>query len=310
MRAIALAAVMLIWPALAAAAAPVASLPYRIAYGGWFTVRATVNGEGPFDFIIDTGATDTLVFENLAQRQNMQPTGGPPRTVFGLSAGREFPPYMAGDIVLSEAIRLEDHETVVLGDWVVDHDSPQGVLGLDLLARYTLYFDAEAGLAHFYPPDAEIDYPRDWRGVELVSRKFQMAARPLYFLEAVIAGVTTEFLLDLGASGTVVNSYAYRRMIQRRWPVINLDAAATRMDGAVIDAFDEEGEAFAVRARGFRAGRARWSTVILIVHDAPIFEEMGVQGQPFGLFGADMVARRGFAIDFRRGRMMVGPRLR
>ncbi|MBB5517794.1 aspartyl protease family protein [Amphiplicatus metriothermophilus] len=310
MRAIALAVVMLVWPALAAAAAPVASLPYRIAYGGWFTVSAMVNGEGPFDFIIDTGATDTLVFENLALRQNMQPTGGPLRTVFGLSQGREFPPYLAGDIVLSEAIRLDDHETVVLGDWVVDRDSPQGVLGLDLLARYTLFFDAEEGMLHFYPPDAEIDYPAEWRAVALSGHTFGQTPRPLYLLEATVANVKTRFLLDLGASGTVVNSYAYRRMIQRRWPVINLDAEAARTRSQVIDAFDEEETAFAVRARGFRAGRARWSTVILIVHDAPIFEEMGVQSEPFGLFGADMVANRGFAVDFRRRRMMIGPEIR
>ncbi|GAB4529078.1 MAG: hypothetical protein Kow00133_17930 [Amphiplicatus sp.] len=310
MLAIFAAAGALIWPALAAAATPVASLPYRIDYGGWFTVSATVNGEGPFDFIIDTGATDTLVFENLAARQNMQPTGGPPRTVFGLSQGRAFPPYFVGDIVLSEAIRLDDHETVVLGDWVVDRVSPQGVLGLDLLARYTLYFDAAAGLVHFYPPDANIDYPGDWRGVELSGQTFRQTPRPLYFLDAVIANVKTRFLLDLGASGTLINGYAYRRMIQRRWPVINLGAQAARTRSQVIDAFDEEESAFAVRAYGFRAGRARWSNVILIVHDAPIFAEMGVQSEPFGLFGADMVADRGFAIDFRRGRMMVGPKPR
>jgi predicted aspartyl protease len=50
-------------------------------------VKARVNGEGPFTFFIDTGATVTIVSTSLAKRLHLRPL---PVAVQGIGAGGSF----------------------------------------------------------------------------------------------------------------------------------------------------------------------------------------------------------------------------
>ncbi|MEX0644509.1 MAG: retropepsin-like aspartic protease, partial [Parvularculaceae bacterium] len=172
MRAAVFAVLLLLAPVAARAAEPVAVVPYRIDYFGWFTVSATVNGRGPYDFIIDTGATRSLVFQNLAAIHEFAPSGGPPQTVLGLASEDLLPTFTVGDVSVGAA-RIDNLVTVILSDWRQGDRSPQGVLGLDFLTRYTLVFDAERGVLSLYDRDAAPEsYPRKWKPVALTPDGF------------------------------------------------------------------------------------------------------------------------------------------
>lgn len=288
----------------AQAAEPIVKVPYRVDYSGWFTVPVTVNGQGPYDFIIDTGATQSLVFENLANIQEFAPTGGAPQTVLGLASQGAFPTYAVGDVAIGPA-RLTGLVTVILGDWTYRERSPQGVLGLDFIERFDLVFDARAGELRLYAAgEAPAAETANWKSARLEADDFGLDAGRLYTVSGRLEGRRLNFLVDLGASGTIINNRAFNAVMSQRTRV---RMAPSALGSRLTDALDETESIRMLRVGRFQVGGARWSDKVIFVHDAAIFGELGRQRDPFGLFGADMLYGRSFALKFAEGRLFIGP---
>lgn len=288
------------------ASAPVTSLPYTIDYNGWLTVKVTVNGQGPYDFIIDTGATNSLVFQNLADIQKFALSEEPPHTVLGLAAQGAFPTYDIGELRAGEA-KLNELVSVILPDWTVER-KPQGILGLDFLSQYTLVFNVNSGQLDLYDPEAgpKKETMRRWKRIPLKQQNFGIDVdHDLYTVEGRLNNYTkVQFMLDLGASGTVVN----RAAVSVKNVSIDVHVSSTRLRNRITGALDQRlKQASAVRVNRLRVGRALWRRPIITIHDAPIFTELGVADKAFGLFGSDLVRDRSFMLDFLNGEMRVGP---
>ena len=59
--------------------------PYRIAgYGGLFT-DVTINGQGPFSFLIDTGASNSLIYEHVRKTLKLIPSQPGRLAVYGVN---------------------------------------------------------------------------------------------------------------------------------------------------------------------------------------------------------------------------------
>lgn len=302
----------LLWlaPVIALAAEPVTRVPYRIDYGGWFTVSATVNGRGPYDFIIDTGASHSLVFENLAKIHEFPPSGGEPQLVLGIASSAYYPTYSVGDIAVGPAV-LKDAATVIIADWTVDERAPQGVLGLDFLTQFRLLFDDRAQELTIYALDTPLPRANEqWRAAPLEGFEFNREAGEMFVISARMNRATVRFILDLGAAGTVINTLAFRRIREREPGLEIVIRSSGRATGRIIDALDTTVRTHAVRVNSIRTDRINWGGAVVVIHDASIFAELGVDGEPFGLFGSDMFRNRSFVLDFSRKRVLVGPRTR
>jgi predicted aspartyl protease len=286
------------------AAEPVASVPYRIDYNGWLTVQVMVNGQGPYDFIIDTGASQSLVFQNLAELVEFHPTGGALQTVIGLSAQQPFPPYYVGEVKIGN-VGLDSLVTIILPDWSVEH-RPHGIIGLDFLMKYICVFDADNETLSFYdhssPPDDEV---RRWKRAPLKADDFGLGLGTLYTIEAKVNQRRVNFLFDLGASGTVINRTA-AGAVSRYGFNLTIRPSGGDARARVTDALEESDAATSMRASKFQVGNHYWYRRILTIFDAPIFDELGVQQMPFGLFGADLVRDRSFSLDFEGEEMRIG----
>lgn len=301
--------------AAAAAGKPIASVPYVTDYYGWLTIKVRVNGEGPYDFIIDTGATNSLVFQNLADIHAFPPSGNPPQTVFGLASQGAFPTFDIGDLQVGEApiggARLSELTSVVLPDWTVEK-KPQGILGLDFLTRYIFVFNAapnqNAGRLDIYDPQ---DGPnmrdmRGWKTIRLEQRNFGIDVdHDLYTAQGLLnSRFKVRFMVDLGASGTVVN---WATITNEEGFRINLAATANRLRNRITGALDQDPTvARAVRVSRLKVGRQVWRRRVLTLHDAPIFEELGMKNTPFGLFGADLVRDRSFMLNLPGEEIRIG----
>jgi predicted aspartyl protease len=299
---------LLLAPLVARANEPVASVPYRIDYGGWFTVSAMVNGRGPFDFIIDTGATQTLVFKKLDAQLALPSSGGPPQTVLGIAAAGRFPTYRVAEIAIGP-LRLEDLATVVLDDWTVGGRSPDGVLGLDFLTRYFLIFDRGRLELRFYENrgSLEVDAP-GWRATELRRRTFNLDKGALFTVDAYPDSRRIRFIIDLGATGTIINEQALGRLERAGEMAVSVNPSRGETGSRVTDALSEKARARAVKVRSLRIGRTRWYSLMFTAFDAPIFAELDVQQQAYGLLGADLFHDRSFALDFRGEQLFIGPK--
>ena len=286
------------------AAEPITSFPYRIDYDGWFTVEAMVDGKGPYDFIIDTGATITVAFKNLDETHQFGASDLPPKRILGLLSAREAPAREIGDIMIG-GVGLEDHIGVVLSDWRAPRRTPQGVLGLDFLANYLVVVDAKQRMIHLYDPAAEVsETVANWGRVELTQNAFGQDYGALYTIRPRINNRRIPMIVDLGGAGSLINSAALRSLYsgirlneQRRSGA----SSSTRLS----DINDSRRVAQTIRVQRVRAGRTSWSKPFLTAFDAEIFRALGIIDTPYGIFGADFLADRSFALDFARNELYI-----
>ncbi len=285
---------------------PIATIPYRIAYDGAITVEVTIDGRGPHDFIVDTGATLSLVFQNLAARETFAATGGPPKRVLGITGSATLDPYRIGDIAVGGAV-LEDHIGVIIPDWAAPRKSPAGVIGLDFLRRYAVVFDVRGRTMTLYPhgeiPDGRL---KGWRSVKLRANTYAAASGALYSTKGLINRSPTTFLIDLGSGATIINYRAAEAMFSS---VVTRDLGEGFTTGSRLkDVFDDRARVRTAKINRIQIGRTAWRGVGVIVHDAPIFDEIGVSRLPFGLFGADLIMGGDFALDFGERRLYLAKR--
>lgn len=307
--ALALLTAALLWAMPAMANTPAAAVAYRIDYDGWYTVPVYIDGEGPYDFIIDSGATVTVVFRKLADRRAMQLTDRPPRRILGLVGSERLPVYRIGDVSIGGAT-LPSLLSVVIEDWPDDRPGPDGVLGLDFLARYTVLFDARRSAIEFYSPlTAPLEGTARWAKTELVADDFGQNAGELYRFTARVGQHRIPFVLDLGAAGTIINYSALRKLMAG----LHIDGSrdsgfstGTRLN----DIFSKTDTARLVKIRLLRVGGASWRNLLYIVYDAQIFKELGADRRPLGFFGSDNFAGRSFVADFPNGELRIGPKER
>ncbi|MEQ1930804.1 MAG: retropepsin-like aspartic protease [Parvularculaceae bacterium] len=308
MRLILLLLALVLAPLGARAAEPVSTVSYRLDYGGWYTVPVMVNGRGPYDFIIDTGASHSIVFGNLHAIQNFAPTGGPPQRVLGLAASGRFPTYHIGEIALGTA-RLSGVVTVVLDEWKVGDEAPFGVLGLDFLSEYFVIVDRARSEVRLYDEDEPLELAgRKWKWTSLTRRDFGLADAGLYTVDGYVNNRLVRFMIDLGATGTIINGKAKGKIEKAGGFSIVSNPVSGSTGSRVKGALNERAEQQPMRVERIRLGRTTWYKEIVYVHDAPVFDELGVQNDAFGLLGADLFHERSFAFDFKGGRLWIGPK--
>jgi predicted aspartyl protease len=295
--------------AVARPADAVAVAPYHIDPSGWFIVDVTINDAGPFPFIIDTGATRSIVFASLAARMAFPAAELPPQRVIGITSSALHPPFVIGQLAIGEA-KLSALVTVVLEDWRPGLRAPLGVLGLDFLTRYRIEFDAEAGEMRLYAPDTAhgLDM-RKWRSVPLQRSDFGLNSGDMFLLAGHVDRKPADFMLDLGASTTIVNSHVFEQRHARR-PGSAVGFQRDRYAARIIDALEESADGIRVIVRDLQAGTSVWNDLDIVVHNASVFEELGRSDDPFGLFGADMLTGRSFVLDFANDLLLVRPSTR
>ena len=281
----------------------IATVPYFISDEGALTVAVMVNGRGPYNFIIDTGATLTLAFENLAAIENFAPTGAPKRRVLGISGSATLDTYKLGDIAVGPA-RMPDHIGVILPDWNAPRKTPHGILGIDFFRRYAVVFNVRDKTMELYPHGG---IPKEriyrWRAVNLRPESYAAATGSLFTAQGFLNGAPVTFLIDLGSVATLVNYRAAESLFSG---VITRSTSRSLSTGSRLsDVFDDRTLTKTGRFKRVRVGSLVWRNVVVWLRDAPIFDELGVQSRPFGLLGADLLAAQDFALDFGEEHLYV-----
>ncbi|MEO1241228.1 MAG: aspartyl protease family protein [Pseudomonadota bacterium] len=287
-----------------AAAEPVASIPYRIEYNGWYTVDITVNGRGPYQFIVDTGATLTAVFENMTESQDFEPADVPEKRVLGIIGAQELPAVKIGGLEAG-GIRLDDHVGVIIPDWDDPGPKPHGVLGLDFLSRYIVLFDAVRQRIEFFDPgNPPTDEAADMTRTRLRFSTFNRDYGGLYTINVSIANRTIPCIVDLGADGTLLNYRTMRRLLGGIYVDPRRETGSTT-GSKIRDVFGDESAALSIRAGPIRINGARWDRRTFLIYNAGIFQELGINRKSYGLLGADLLRDRSFIFDFPNERFYV-----
>jgi predicted aspartyl protease len=244
-----------------------------------------VNGQGPFRFIIDTGANRSVLSQALATRLGLAQAG---TGVVHSVDGTEIANLVNVDSLSFGALHLSSGETPVLDGPMLGGE--HGLLGVDGMAGRLLHVDFTKHCVEIYESAAKIPM-KGW-----VSVPARLRFGSLVVVQGDIMGVRVNVLIDTGSDISLANQRFRDALRGVRAHTIEYHNGHAFTFGRPI-VLDER-----VWTPRMRLGRVFADGVNAYIGDFHIFEHLGLQDEPTVLIGMDVLERaREMAIDYESG---------
>ena len=248
------------------------------------TVPVRIGTNGPYDFLIDTGAERTVLARGLADRLGLIPSGR--ATMIGIAGS------LAVDLVDVAEVHLGSRTFYDLSAPLLEgqHIGADGIIGLDGLRNQRVLIDFKRNYI-------AVDDARELggnRGFEIIVRAHRRGDQ-LIMTNAVVDGVKTDVVIDTGAQSSIGNRALQRALSRRRAPE---RTSLTSVTGQVI-------AADLVYARRVTIGHLDLTEMPVVFADAPPFERLGLGEKPALLLGMGQLrAFQRVAIDFETKKIL------
>lgn len=254
------------------------------------TVPVTIEENGPFSFVIDTGAERTVLSRRLVDKLSLE--AEEPAELMSI-AGRS-----SVDMVYVPSLSLgsKSYDGLVTPVLQARNMGADGILGLDGLQNHRILFDFQNNQITVEDA-AEKREKTSRREIVVTARR---RSGQLIFTEATIAGIKVNVIVDTGAQVSIANPVLQKRL-QKKAQDNDDDDMLIAVTG------DTLGVEFG-RARDFRIGRARFARLSVAFADAPPFERFGMSNKPALLMGMDVLRKFDqVAIDFPKRKIYFLP---
>jgi predicted aspartyl protease len=171
------------------------------------TVPVFVNGQGPFQFVIDTGADRTVVSRELAEKLALKKAGNMRIHAMG-GSGR-------ADMVKIDRLQVSDRITgrITAAALPKAYVGADGLLGIDSLKGQRIIMDFKAGIMTLEPSAEPEDLGGGTGDVIVVTAKTRLGQ--LVMVDADANGQKVWVVVDTGAQNSVGNSRLKKLMFQR-----------------------------------------------------------------------------------------------
>jgi hypothetical protein len=245
------------------------------------TLATTINGAGPYPFVADTGANQSVISAELCAQLGLPP--GPPAPLNGV-AGVQMAPTTRARLAIGKRV-LEDQVLSVLP---IGGIGGQGMLGLDCIGDQALTLD-------FANRDMRIDIGRsNWRDPSAVAVKARRRDGQLTLINVTLAGAPLVAFIDSGAQSTIGNM-ALRELAISRGPKTAL--TQTR----IISSTGQTIMAEMADLPALRVGDLRVPTWPVAFADLHTFQMWNMIDKPALLIGVDILSRFEYVcLDFAR----------
>ncbi len=262
---------------------------------GRLVLEARVNGEGPFHFIVDTGANHTAVSPALVERLGLTADSRAVRLngVTGADATSER--VTLSSIVAGRFARAEVAAVVIQPRVLAGAD---GLLGANLLMDSRVTFDFVRRRVTI-APSSDATRTADHR---IVSQA-RFAHGGLLAVKSWIAGVKTTAIIDTGAQNTLGN-----RTLEAEIPPDRFERWR-QTTVTVLGVTAHTASARAVVTPRVRLGRSVVRNAIVMFGDFHVFELWELDDTPAMLVGMDVLsATKTLVIDYGRQQVIMDPR--
>jgi hypothetical protein len=245
------------------------------------SVEVRVNGRGPYQFVVDSGADTSVVGLRIAR--DLQLPLGTPVTLYNMTDRNIVDRVRVDALSLGPSIirnlQLPALREADLGG--------AGMIGIDALARQRLMLDFEKRLIRIEDASRPA---KSLPGDIVVTARLQ---RGQLILTRVKAGrVSLDAVIDTGSQITIGNSALRRKLVRSRLGKLRT-VTATGVTGTTVELeLAQIGE--------LRLGSVVLRNVPMAFADVPPFEMFGLADRPALLLGTDLLESfRRVSLDFR-----------
>lgn len=252
---------------------------------GRMVAPVTVNGQGPYRFIVDTGANRSVLSQALATELGLSPIGtGEVHSVHGVTVA----PLVNVTSLSYGALPLPSEALPLLQGAVLAGE--QGLLGVDGMRGRRLRMDFERRCIEISPA-ATAPRLRDWTTVQ-----GELRFGHLVVIRGSISNQPVNLLIDTGSDTSMANT-ALRDQLRG----VRTDYSRTELVRAYT-----AGEPIALESavgipRLFMGADIEVTNLVAYVGNFHIFNLWGLQDEPTLLIGMDVLSQaRAIAIDYQR----------
>ncbi|TCS15888.1 retroviral-like aspartic protease family protein [Caulobacter sp. BK020] len=263
---------------------PVTTAPTRVLDSARrLTVQVFLNDQGPFSFLVDTGANASVISSALASQLSLP--AGKEVNLHGIAGVQ-----VVGTVTIDRVrVGRRERRDLVLSVLPDRHLSAPGILGMDWLGSQGLTLDVAGRQMH-----VGASLPKTDEYSVSVPAKIQRSG--LSLIEALAGGVRTLCFLDTGSTTTVGNQALMDAAVRKR---------EITSDWADLQLVSLTGQTLAGRLAALK--RLRFGSIALVnlpVVFGPVhtFDYWGISDRPALLLGMDVLSIfQTVSLDYRRG---------
>lgn len=244
------------------------------------TVEVHVNGKGPYQFLVDSGADTSVVGHRIAR--DLQLPLGTPAILHGMTASARVDRVLVRELSIGQST-IRDLEVPALRE---DHLGGQGMLGIDALIQQRLMMDFEKEVIKV--EDAR-QPARMLDGEIVVTARRQRGQ--LILTQVTAAKLPLEAVVDTGSQVTIGNSKLRDKLIRRNRDKF-FTVETTGVTGVTM-------KLEMARIAELKLGSVTLRNVPIAFADVPPFKVFGLTEEPALLLGTDLLETfRRVSLDF------------
>ena len=273
-------------------AQPIDETPTQLAPGQdafeHMTAPVSINGQGPFNFLIDTGANVSCVSAKVAQQLMLASL--PPTRVHTVVGARDRPAVLIDHLQVGQRTRRSVHAAAMPFTSGLD-----GILGVDWLKGQRLELGFKPRNLAIMPSRPDPTRP----GTVVVPADRRLGQ--LTIVDADLSGRRISVMLDSGSQSTICNSRLRdlvdsidrRRGVQTPSQIIGLESV-------VGEKFKGE----LLYLPFMRLGGLQLGNVPVVFSDMHVFELWNLRDKPAAVLGMDLLSQFDLvALDFGRSQV-------
>jgi predicted aspartyl protease len=250
------------------------------------TVAVTVNGKGPYRFVVDSGADSTVIGAKVAEALALPQ--GSPVLLNGMTDSQRVFRVQTDELGVGSSV-IHNLELPVLRERDLGAD---GMIGIDALVEQRLMMDFEKRVIKV--EDARIQEPKMDGEIVVTARR----RRGQLILTQVSANKqVVDAVVDTGSEITIGNMALRNRIIRNNDPSKVVTVEVTGVTGMTV-------KLQLARVAELRLGSITLRDVPIAFADVPPFDVFGLDKQPSLLLGTDILENfRRISLDFKARRV-------
>jgi predicted aspartyl protease len=271
------------------------ALPTTHDHIGRVVVPVTINGRGPFRFIVDTGANHSTITPGLVQVLGLKTDTTSPMTLDGITGSAQVA-YVSVDQLQAGELKIKGTAMPIV--WAPLMAGADGILGAAGLENKSLLIDFRrnsVAIASHVDSRSRTDTTR--------IHADRVVNGGLLVVEARVGGVVTDAVLDTGAERTLGNLALRDALKQHNRSGRGFVASLTSVYGATTEV--ESGE---IRSAPLIAIDSLQITDVAVVYgNFHIFKVWKMQDHPAIIIGMDVLGTvASLNMDFRNRDVYIG----